>query len=176
MRLFTALWVPPAAVAALLADGAGEPAPPGWRAVVPESWHLLLAFHGEADPGVRARRLDAAVHGAAAPRLRLAGAGEWAEASAGTVRWAGVEEDGAVLGALVTAAGGDPRRFRAHVVVQRTQRRSGPPTPTAPPAWVEHRGPWWRPAEVVLAASEPARGGARYPAVHRVPLSGAGTG
>nr|WP_275403852.1 2'-5' RNA ligase family protein [Pseudonocardia acidicola] len=154
------------------------PEPEGWGPVRREGWHLTLAFHGEADPGVLARRLEAAAAGAAAPRLRLAGSGTFSSGtfSSGTfssVAWVAVETagpgDAAALRALVGYAGGDPDRFVPHVTVLRGQRRRGR---AAPPAagWVEHHGPWWSPAEVLLMASVPSRGGSRYTPVHRVAL------
>ena len=165
MRLFTALWPPGDVVEALAAD-VGAP-PPGWRLQDPSAWHVTLAFHGDADPGVLARRLDASAHGALAPRMRMAGAGAFEG-----VRWAGVEADGRFDG-LVAAAGGDTARFVAHLTVLRLRSRPGPEGDTVAAApWSTHVGRWWRPAEVLLAASEPARGGSRFRVVHRVPLSG----
>jgi RNA 2',3'-cyclic 3'-phosphodiesterase len=167
MRLFTALWPPPEAVAALAADVGPGPAPPGWRATDPGTWHVTLAFHGEADPGVQARGLERAAHLAAAPRLRLAGAGTFPG-----VAWAGVEAaPGGDLLALVLAAGGDPSRFVGHVTVLRARRRPAPDAGQGSPSWSAHRGPWWRAAEVLLVASEPGRGGSRYRVVHRVRLA-----
>ncbi|HEY4421662.1 MAG TPA: 2'-5' RNA ligase family protein [Pseudonocardia sp.] len=167
MRLFTALWPPAEAVSALVA-ATGVP-PSGWRAVEPASWHLTLAFHGEADPGVLARRLDRAAGGLAAPKLRIAGAGSFPG-----VRWAGVQADAPErLDLLVRAAGGDPAEFVAHLTVLRRRRRPGQgadPVPATP--WASHEGPWWRAQEVLLMVSEPAKGGARYRPVHRVPLAG----
>jgi RNA 2',3'-cyclic 3'-phosphodiesterase len=166
VRLFTALWPPPEAVEALAAAVALPVPPSGWRLTDPSTWHVTLAFHGEDDPGVLARRLERAARGVPAPRLRLAGAGAFPG-----VRWAGVEAT-APLHPLVTAAGGEPARFVAHVTVLRRRSRPGP-SPEAEPStpWSEHRGPWWRPAEVLLVASEPGRGGMRYRVVHRVSLA-----
>ncbi len=164
MRLFTALWPAPSAIDALAAD-AGDEVPRGWRRTDVTTWHVTLAFHGEGDPGVSARRLEGAAHDLAAPRLRLAGAGAF-----DGVRWAGVEAE-APLDGLVTAAGGDVARFVAHVTVLRRRPRPGPDPETDPATpWAEHRGPWWRPGEVLLVASEPGRSGVRYRVVHRVPL------
>jgi RNA 2',3'-cyclic 3'-phosphodiesterase len=164
VRLFTAFW-PPSAVVEALEHEVGD-APPGWRILDPPTWHVTLAFHGEAEPGVLARRLDAAAHGARAPRLRLAGAGAF-----DGVRWAGVEADEPLDG-LVAAAGGDVARFVAHLTVLRVRARPGPHAePDAATPWSGHVGPWWRPSEVLLVASEPARGGSRFRVVHRVPLS-----
>lgn len=164
MRLFTAIWLPPAAVAALQADvPTAEPA--GWRYTDPSSWHVTLAFHGEADAGVLARRLEKAAHGAPAPRLRVIGAGAFPR-----VRWAGVEPAG-VLSELVSAAGGDLERFVAHVTVLLQRPRPGPHLDAEPAiSWSAHTGPWWTPPEVLLVASESAKGGSRYLPVHRVAL------
>ena len=165
MRLFTALWPPVDAVDALRA--ALPPAPEGWRATDPDSWHVTLAFHGEADPGVRARELDAAARGAPAPRLRASGSG----AFPGVV-WAGVRaEPLAALHALVAAAGGDPSAFTPHVTVLRRRGHRGAPPAWSPPAWSPPDGPWWTPTEVLLVHSGLARGGPRYRVVHRVPLT-----
>ena len=167
MRLFTALWPAPDAVAALAADVVPAGAPRGWRATAPASWHVTLAFHGEADPGVLARRLEVAARGAVTPRLRIAGAGVFPR-----VRWAGLEvADPERLTRLVTMAGGDPAAFVPHVSVLRLRLRPGPGADPDPPVtWAAHRGPWWRPGEVLLVASEPGRGGSRYRPVHRVRL------
>ncbi|MDT7704683.1 MAG: 2,3-cyclic 3-phosphodiesterase [Pseudonocardiales bacterium] len=162
MRLFTALWPPPEAVAALLAD-VPDAAPSGWRRIDPSTWHVTLAFHGEADPDVLGPRLEREVRGLPVPRLRLAGAGAF-----DGVRWAGVEADAHGLDALVAAAGGDVARFVAHVTVLRGRTRPGPDAATDPATpWAAHRGPWWRPEEVLLVASEQGRAGVRYRVVHR---------
>jgi RNA 2',3'-cyclic 3'-phosphodiesterase len=168
VRLFTALWPASEAVAALVADTAPAGVPPGWRAVPPVSWHVTLAFHGEADPGVLARRLEATARGAPAPRLRIAGAGGFPG-----VRWAGLETAHPErLARLVTLAGGDPRSYVPHVCVLRLRARPGPGAdPDPQPSWRGHRGPWWCPADVLLVAGEPARGGPRYRPLHRVRLA-----
>jgi 2'-5' RNA ligase len=176
VRLFTALWPPPEAVAALATDllPAGEPSagePPGWRLSSAESWHVPLAFHGCADPGVLARRLEHRAGGAMAPRLRIAGAGAHPD-----VRWAGVEagsgEDRERLERLVTLAGGDPATFVPRVLVLRRRQRPGRGAePDPQPVWGGHRGPWWCPGEVLLVASDRVRGAQRYRPVHRVRLA-----
>ncbi|MDQ4119787.1 MAG: RNA 2',3'-cyclic phosphodiesterase [Actinomycetota bacterium] len=165
MRLFTALW-PPADALDVLADtvtAVAEPA--GWRRVPRERWHLTLAFHGEDDPDRMASELDE-LTGAAAPRLRLAGAGSFPG-----VLWAGLETleatDRAALDALVAGAGGDPGTFVAHLTLARRSggRRGRPALPDVPP------GPWWSPSEVLLVASERDATGIHYRPVHRVPLT-----
>lgn len=175
MRLFTALWPPPEAVTALAAATTGADEPAGWRAVDPTSWHVTLAFHGEADPGVLARRLERAASGVLAPLLRISGAGAFPG-----VRWAGVDVgvqgDGpGLLSALVGAVGGDPTALVPHVTVLRWRSKPGPGAVAEPPApWAGHRGPWWRPAEVLLVAGVPGRAGRRYRPVHRVELAPGG--
>jgi RNA 2',3'-cyclic 3'-phosphodiesterase len=165
VRLFTALWVPPAAAAALRAVSTPDAVPPGWRAVDPQTWHLTLAFHGEAEPEQLASALHAGAHGAPAPRLRLSGAGSFRG-----VHWMGVQAEPADrLSALVAAAGGDPGEFVPHVTLLRRRGRGRSPGPDRPP-WSDHRGPWWRPTTVLLVRSEPGRGGPHYRVVHRVPL------
>jgi 2'-5' RNA ligase len=165
VRLFTALWPPVEAVTALAAVVPDGPID-GWRRIDPATWHITLAFHGEAQVEPLAHGLESAVHGAASPRLRLRGAGRFE-----AVRWAGVQsEPTEALTSLVRLAGGTPAEFVAHVTVLRRRSRSRidyqPPT-----QWAGHSGPWWRPTEVLLVASEPAAGGVRYRPVHRVPLA-----
>ena len=164
-RLFTAILPPPATVAALREVLDGDPGwpPEGWRPVPPERWHITLCFHGEADPGVLARRLDAAAGGAPAPSLRLAGAVAFARVSA-----VGGDTGPGGLDALVRAADGDPGSFRPHVTVARTSRRSDAP-PTAGPL-ARFTGRWWRPGEICLVRSDQVSGAPRYTVLHRVPL------
>ncbi len=172
MRLFTALWVPPAAAAGLRAVLAATGVPPGWRAVDPDAWHVTLAFHGDAEPEPLAHALDGSARGLPAPRLRLRGAGSFPG-----VRWAGVQADPADrLAGLVAAAGGDPAAFVPHVTVSRRRRRGrqrGRGTGTDTPGWAEHHGPWWRPADVLLVRSDPGADRSHYRVVHRARL-GAG--
>lgn len=171
MRLFTALW-PPSEVVESLAAASGEPVV-GWRRTEPSTWHITLAFHGEAPMAPLARRLESAVYGAASPRLRLHGVGRF-----NGVRWAGVQAEPAeALASLVRLAGGTPAEFVAHVTVLRRQARPGPHVDPEPPTpWAGHTGPWWRPFEVLLVASEPTSGGVRYRPVHRVPLTAGSDG
>jgi 2'-5' RNA ligase len=169
MRLFTAFWLPDCAVGALLEVADPQQPPAGWRAPDPGSWHITLAFHGEADPGVLARRLDGAARDRPGPRLRTEGAGVF-----DGVRWTGVvaEPDDRLV-ELVEVAGGRPDRFVPHVTLLRRRARPGPGADPDPPApWADHVGPWWSPPEVLLVSSEPGRSGPRYRVVHRVPLHG----
>ncbi|WP_408004710.1 2'-5' RNA ligase family protein, partial [Pseudonocardia lacus] len=62
-------------------------------------------------------------------------------------------------------------RFVPHVTLLRRRLRPGPGAVADPATpWAGRTGPWWRPADLLLVSSEPARGGSRYRVVHRVPL------
>lgn len=186
MRLFTALWPPAAAVAALRADldaAAGGWPPEGWRAGPPDRWHVTLAFHGEQDdPGVLARSLDAEASRCVAPSLRLAGAGSFPGVAFVAVQVAG-PADGTALAKLVAAAGGDPLGYTPHLTIARSRRRARVPAagsatgsaagsraPDIHPVVDQHVGPWWRPAAVLLVRSQVSGGQTRYRVMHRVPL------
>lgn len=173
-RLFTALWPPEEVVAALAEQvaGLGLHEDPGLRVSPDERWHVTLAFHGEDDPGRRARELDERVSGARAPRLRTAGLGEFPG-----VLWAGVhpagDADAAALADLVARAGGSPQRHVPHVTLARTRRRPRGGVEEAAVSAVAGSGrmatgPWWTPSEVLLVASLHGRSGWSYQPVHRV--------
>lgn len=182
-RLFTALWPPPPVVAELdaaLARAAHSDAAPaggtdlhrwppeGWRAIPSRRWHVTLRFHGEADPGTLARRLDTAATGLAAPWLRLSGAVSLGAVIAAAVHTAG-PADTVAMAALVAAAGADPATHVPHVSVARTARRSDAPPAGGP--LDRFAGSWWRPDDVCLVLSESSSGSARYTVLHRVPLA-----
>lgn len=161
-RLFTALVPPPAAVTEMAAALAG-PVPAGWRRVDPASWHVTLAFHGDADPVVLAVALDA-VAGTPGPRLRIDGTGAFPG-----VRFARVvAEPEAALHALVAAVGGDAAGFVPHLTVLRRRGRGHPEPSARLPRLV---GPWWQVDEVVLMASERRPDGPVYSVAHRVALA-----
>lgn len=161
-RLFTALVPPAAAVTDMAAELAG-PVPAGWRRVDPASWHVTLAFHGDADPVPVAAALDA-IAGMPAPRLRIDGTGAFPG-----VRFARVvaEPEDALL-ALVAGAGGDAAGFVPHLTVLRRRGRGHPEPPARLPRLT---GPWWQVDEVVLMASERRPDGPVYSVVHRVALA-----
>jgi 2'-5' RNA ligase len=173
-RLFTALWPPADALSALAGELAEERdwPPEGWRPIPTARWHVTVRFHGKAEPGVLARRLEARASGLAAPWLRLAGAVSLPRVASVAVH-PFAESDAAALALLVRAAGGDPTDFGLHLAVARTARRDDAPPPAGPLA--RYRGPRWRPAEVCLVRSQPMSAGTRYTVLHRVPLTeGAG--
>lgn len=174
LRLFTALRPPPEAISELdaaLNGRTGWP-PEGWRAIPPRRWHVTLCFHGEADPGVLARRLDAEAGGLTAPRLRLAGAVALGAVIAAEVHPAG-RRDVAAMAALVVAAGADRAGHRPHVSVARTSRRADAPPAGGP--LERFTGSRWSPEEVCLILSELSSGSPRYTVLHRVRLN-TGTG
>jgi 2'-5' RNA ligase len=185
-RLFTALWPDSAAVADLEAAlvSASDWPPAGWRVILARLWHITLCFHGEADPGVLARLLEAHALGRRAPWLRLEGAVRFRGVlAAGVVPPRATPDSGSardsdsgsdpdsnadLLRGLVAACGADPAGYRAHVTVARASRRADRTAPAGP--LVAYRGPWWRPAQVCLVRSELGSGPPRYTVVHRVAL------
>lgn len=170
-RLFTALWPSHEVVAALAEQvaGLGLHDDPGLRVTPAERWHVTLAFHGDDDPGRRARDLDERMSGAPAPRLRTAGLGEFPG-----VLWAGVhpagDADADALADLVARAGDSPKRHVPHITLARA--RTGPEHDAAAAAVAGSgrlgAGPWWTPSEVLLVASLHGRSGLSYQPVHRV--------
>ena len=177
LRLFVALELPRAAVAALAAFREAE-ASEAWRPVRDEALHLTLAFLGHRPEGdvevVRPVLREAA---GPAPALRLGGALLLPQRRA-RVLCASVEDlDGelAALQARVSAglasAGvfePETRPFRPHATVARLRPRARPPrdAATAGPEPVAFAG-----EALTLFHSRPQRGGALYEALERVPLS-----
>ncbi|ASO19399.1 2'-5' RNA ligase [Actinoalloteichus hoggarensis] len=158
MRLFTTLWPTSAVVDDLRAtltrirDRRPGIAGPGLRFGPETEWHVTLAFHGEdVDSAPVADRLRALMTGLTSPRLRIAGAGTFAK-----VLWARVvpEDDAAAaaLTALVSAAGGDPADYQAHLTLARWRPPADEPKALTA-ALADYVGPSWRPAEASLVES-----------------------
>ena len=164
MRLFVAVWPPPAIVAALAA--LPRPARPGVRWTAPEQWHVTLRFLGEvADPepvvaaleGIEARACEAVL----GPAVRALGR------EVAVVPVAGLDEvAAAVVGA--TAHLGKPapdRPFLGHLTVARARRGGDVRAVTG----AEVTGSWTV-GEVALVRSHLSSSGARYEDVAVVPL------
>ncbi|MFI6347906.1 RNA 2',3'-cyclic phosphodiesterase [Streptomyces sp. NPDC050560] len=190
MRLFAAL-VPPADVLDAVAAAVA-----GLRAALPdeghtvrwsrrESWHLTLAFYGEADgpaTAVLADRLGRAAARTAPFRIGLGGGGHFGD----TVLWTGAGGDLPALRRLAeraAAAGrraglpGEERRYRPHLTLARA--RTLPGLPAAVSALDGFTTGDWTVRELVLLGSELPRSGVpgerpRYTQVDRRPLGGAG--
>jgi 2'-5' RNA ligase len=117
MRLFVAITPPPEALAELAE--AVEPlrtAAPELRWTRPESWHLTLAFLGEADERVLpdlSTRLERAARRHQSQQLAIEGAGAFPAAATARVIWAGIRADGRGLAALAASVGAGARRAGA---------------------------------------------------------------
>lgn len=163
MRLFTAI-VPPKSAVRSLVDGLRDvPAAPGMRWIAPEQWHVTLGFFGADDAQRRDAWLRPRLAGMTAPRMRLAGAGNFRG-----VLWCGVAGD--ELGALAEAAGADneERAFHPHVTLARGHPPGGFGKLVSYLA--DHHGPSWTATEVVLMRSDRDHTGATYTPVARYPL------
>ncbi|MBB5155655.1 2'-5' RNA ligase family protein [Saccharopolyspora phatthalungensis] len=189
MRLFTALWPAEEAVRHLasavdrLDPGRVAEATAGlrkFRFTPARRWHLTLCFHGDdADQQRVTDRLDRRVArlretDPVPPRLRLAGAGIFRG-----VLWVGVEpetdSDEAALRALVRAAGGDPRGYAAHLTIARWAAGRGD-RELLPGLFAGYAGPWWRPRELAVVASDLQEGARGYRTVHRAAVTGESPG
>lgn len=168
MRLFVAVWPPPAVVATLAA--LPRPEVDGVRWTTADQWHVTLRFLGEvADPGPVTEALAAAVGGVRTveatlgPSLRRLGRGVLC------VPVAGLEPLAAAV-VEATRSLGDPvedRPFRGHVTLARTRGRQRMPGALAGGAAAGR----WPVDEVTLVRSRLSAGPARYEVVERVPTS-----
>lgn len=174
MRLFVAVWPPPAVVDAVRAALVGVPSwlddTSGLRWVPPLQWHVTLRFLGDAD-------LDEAVR---AFRSVAAGEGGPLEAEVGpaTGRFGrrvlhvpvhGLEGLAAAVVTATRSVGRPPddRPFAGHLTLARARERGG--TDLAGWCGVPVAG-CWAVREVTLAASRTDRDGSRYEVVDRLPL------
>ncbi|MBQ0829313.1 RNA 2',3'-cyclic phosphodiesterase [Streptomyces tagetis] len=190
MRLFAAVLPSEGALRALAAEEAALRALPGANALRwtdRPSWHLTLAFYGEADEDTAGRlteRLDRAAHRTAPFALALGGGGHFGR---GRTLWTGVRGDVRALRLLAgraEAAGrraglppGEHRPYRAHL----TLARAPGPYDVGPytEALAGFDGPAWTVTELVLMRSELPRSGVpgerpRYETVARSALGDAG--
>jgi RNA 2',3'-cyclic 3'-phosphodiesterase len=177
MRLFVALELPEAAVAALGRFVRAAADPEVWRLVPPESLHVTLAFLGSTDadlvPAIAAA-LDLA--GSLAPRLVLGEALLLPPRRARVLSAALEDADGALetLQARVSDAleatgayAPEKRPFRPHVTVARLRPRAqAPRAVSVEPEPLEFRG-----TAVTLFSSRTSPHGARYEALERRALA-----
>ncbi|MEU2080531.1 RNA 2',3'-cyclic phosphodiesterase [Streptomyces albus] len=176
MRLFAAVWPPPAAVREL--DEAvrplrQRPGAEGLRWTRPAAWHFTLSFYGEADEDQArdlALRLGRAAARAPGPvPVRLAGAGRFGDRTL----WAGVHAPDTGVGALTelaaatTAAGrrtgllppDAPPSFHAHLTLARARGRRRTDLRPYVEGLAGFRGTAWSAGELLLVRSTlPARG------------------
>jgi 2'-5' RNA ligase len=151
VRLFAAAVPPPEALSHLAAAiGPARAAHPELQWVPTERWHLTLAFYGEVEDGrvprLR-RRIERAARGAAALRLRLAGAGHFG----GRVLWVGVEGQRDELRALARGVATGGRPYRPHLTIARVRRDADPRAAAA--MLKGYDGPGWTAGELVLVRS-----------------------
>ena len=166
MRLFFAVWPPPATAHALGKWAREVQAAAGSRATPEAAIHLTLAFLGEADPG---RAASAARHVAGrAHALPVEQAQYWKHRR---IVWAGPREMPAALATLAGALRGEledcgfaleKREFLAHVTLLRNVRECG-----ALPA-LPQLG--WPVGEFLLVRSRTSPQGSRYEPIERFAL------
>ena len=184
--MFVAARPPEAALEDL--DAFLEPRRPegGFRWVLPEQWHLTLAFLEEVPERALDELVERLVRAARKRRpvpTAIAGGGAFPNVARAKVLWAGLdlaEQDREELRRLATgcraaaAKSGvdvDGQRFRAHLTLARTRHA------LEATRWVRRldgsRGPAWTIDEVVLVASylgEGPRNRPRHEAVQAFPL------
>ena len=170
MRLFVAVWPPPAVVEQLA--GLPRPARPGLRWTTEDQWHVTVRFLGEVSAG------DVEGVKAALGRLGPGGRAGMVTATAGpalerlgpsvlSLPVAGLEEMAAAVSDL-TAGYGQPaggRPFRGHLTIARAARGVDPRPPLPVPFAAT-----WEIAEVTLVASVLHPAGARYEVIARYRL------
>jgi 2'-5' RNA ligase len=188
MRMFVAVRPPDEAVEDL--DGFLEPrrqeAPFRW--VLPEQWHLTLAFLAEVPDRALdelVERLERAARKRAGMSTAITGGGAFPHVGRAKVLWAGLdlverereELRRLAIGCRAAAAKSgievDGQRFRAHLTLARTGH------PVEATRWVRlldaYRGPSWAVTEIALLASYLGQGPGnrpRHEIVQTFPLRG----
>ena len=166
MRLFFALWPPPAAAHALATWAQAVHRDTGGRVTAEESIHLTLAFLGDADPA-KAAAAARRVKGRAFV-LPLDTSKYWKH---NQIVWAGPNAMPPPLSDLATQLHRalsdhgfilEKRPFAAHITLL---RKTSPPT-ALPPLPPIH----WPAPEFVLVRSVPGNKGSRYETVERFPI------
>ncbi len=169
MRVFVAAELPAAAREAL--GALARPGIEGLRWARPEQWHVTIAFLGEVEPAAVASVGAALRCSVASPaRARLGPATALLGRSILCVPVTGLDMLAASVASALRAKGFEieERPFRGHVTLARARgRRSVPPSLRG--AAVEATGDV---DCLVVMESSPEKGGSRYEALERVPLSG----
>lgn len=166
MRMFVAVRPPEEAVEDLDAFLEPRRAERHFRWVLPEQWHLTLAFLAEVPDRALddlVERLERAARKRAAVSTAITGGGAFPNVGRAKVLWAGLalsERDREELRRLATGCRAaatkagievDGQRFRAHLTLGRTGH------PVEATSWVRildtYRGPSWEVAEIALLAS-----------------------
>ena len=170
MRVFTALYPSPAALADL--DRVVGALRRRYRELTwtrAEQWHLTLTFHGDVDAD-RLERFERVVARCAAGRpatsARISGGGAFPSPGRGRMLWAGVESTDHVLvglrgnlAARLRRSGwdADRRRYRPHLTLARSRDRRDLSGPVE--ALADYRGPYWDVDRIVVVASRPGQDG-----------------
>jgi 2'-5' RNA ligase len=189
-RLFIAVPLPPAATEACVAliDGVRASVDPrGARWVRMDGLHVTLRFLGATTPdlipGV-GEAIRATTAGRGAFEVGLAGAGAFPEGRRPRTLWIGIEHGAEQLAALSAGldaplAGlgwdGDPRPFRPHLTVARTDAVHGTGGTAVASALAEAARGWqvtFEAASVVLFRSHLGSGPASYERIEEVALRG----
>lgn len=173
VRMFVAVWPPPAVVAdiaaavALLQDR--EPPELGLRWTTAEQWHVTLRFFGHVEPAAAAGALRsvAPVGGPVVVELGPATARFGRRVLHVPVR--GLDALGAAVISATAGVGRPPedRAFAGHVTVARARAAHGTDLSRLVGHPVSGR---WEVAELALVASRPSRRGASYEIVERSPV------
>lgn len=174
MRLFVALWPPPAALDAL--EALPRPEHLSLRWTTRPQWHVTLRFLGDVDPDAVPRlvdALDAHLRSQPAPEVELGPAVTWLgrpRRSPLVVPLVGADETAAAVAAATAGVGeDDDRPWRGHVTLARVRRGAiGPRAAAGHPVHAR-----WRADRVALVRSHLDGDGARYETVAEVALRGA---
>jgi 2'-5' RNA ligase len=168
LRLFVAVWPPPAVVGVLA--GLDHPAVEGVRWTRPEQWHVTLRFLGAveaSDLGPLGDALAAGLAGEASAPARLGPATATLGAGALVAPVGGLERLARATTAA-TAAFGEPvgtGPWIGHVTLARCRRRGGLAGLGGRPVRAS-----WRAASVALVASRTDPAGAVYSTLAELPL------
>lgn len=156
---------------------------PDLRWSEPDGWHVTLAFLGDTDPSEVSGLVSAlrgVAEGVTAFRLETGGVGAFPRPGAAQAIWYGVSDPDHQLTDLAAGVqsavlpSSERARFRPHLTLARSRVRGGEPLGSwlaaldPPPGALTVDG-------LTLFRSHLGRGPARYEALARLPLGGAGS-